>query len=396
MNILFIQRNYNLGGVNVVTATIANRFADEGHHVSLYVFDVDMWGAEHLLSKAIHQYVGVGYNRFYMRNVHLLRKAIRMEKPDLIVNNWALNPYITRTVNWAVALEKIKLHIWSEYHSAPNHNTRAALCDEILASDAVWYKKWIARLKKVVAQYVAKSVLRYTYRNSDGFMVLASGYVADFCRFTGIKPSEKVWAQINPLTINAEHFVLDPSTKQKEILYVGRLDPKNKKVSRMLDVWQLLYETHPDWRLTVLGDGPEFEILQKRIADESIPRVSLEGKKDPVSYYQRASILGLCSDFEGFPLVLGEAMAFGCIPVAYGSVSSIYDIVDDNINGVITSASHGFSAEEMAREMAKLMDNNELLNRMMPQAMQKSKELSVDVIYGQWKQKINERLGMKI
>lgn len=43
----------------------------------------------------------------------------------------------------------------------------------------------------------------------------------------------------------------------------------------------------------------------------------------------------LTSEYEGFPLVLAEAMSFGVIPVVYGSYSAVYDIISDGVDGMI-------------------------------------------------------------
>lgn len=395
MNILFLQRNYNLGGVNVVTATLANRLAAIGYKISIFVFDDCIRGAEHLISKSITQYVGVGYDRLHIRNVNLLRDVINKEKPDLILNNWALNPHFISTIRYALKLSACRPQVWSEYHSAPNRNSQVARCDTLLAGSPGRGKKVAISLKRNWMQHLAQNILRYTYRNSDGFIVLSPSYIEPFCQYIGLKPSGKVWSQINPLTVMSDGFVLNPTAKKKEILYVGRLDPDNKKVSRMLDVWKLLYKNYPEWSLTILGDGPERSILEKRVLDEHLPNVNIEGRKDPVEYYKRASIIGLCSDFEGFPLVLGEAMTFGCVPVAYGSVSSIYDIITHGKDGLIQPTNEGFQPHRMAADMATLMESPDRLYAMMHEAKIKSEQFSLDAIIKQWQDKFEEKIILK-
>ena len=75
--------------------------------------------------------------------------------------------------------------------------------------------------------------------------------------------------------------------------------------------------------------------IENQITNYKLKRVSLEGFKRPDNYYKRASILLLTSEFEGFPLVLAESMSFGVIPVVYGSFSAIYDIIENNKDGII-------------------------------------------------------------
>lgn len=58
-------------------------------------------------------------------------------------------------------------------------------------------------------------------------------------------------------------------------------------------------------------------------------RVVFTGWQDPESFYRDASILCLTSDFEGWGMVLTEAMTFGAVPVAFNSYAAITDIIDD-------------------------------------------------------------------
>ena len=53
---------------------------------------------------------------------------------------------------------------------------------------------------------------------------------------------------------------------------------------------------------------------------------------------KRAPILCMTSNYEGFPMVLVEAMQYGCVPFAFDSFPSLYDIINDGINGVIVPA----------------------------------------------------------
>lgn len=69
--------------------------------------------------------------------------------------------------------------------------------------------------------------------------------------------------------------------------------------------------------------------MEKQVRELKLRNVSFEGFQNPKEYYERASILLLTSEFEGFPLVLPECMSFGVIPAVYGSYSAVYDIVED-------------------------------------------------------------------
>ena len=104
------------------------------------------------------------------------------------------------------------------------------------------------------------------------------------------------------------------------------MDCNQKRVLRILQTWALLEQRYPDWRLTIVGDGPDRVNLENQVFESQLENVSFEGFQNPRGYYERASILLLTSEFEGFPLVLPECMSFGVVPAVYGSYSAVYDI----------------------------------------------------------------------
>lgn len=119
--------------------------------------------------------------------------------------------------------------------------------------------------------------------------------------------------------------------------------------------------------------------------------MAFEGFQSPVTYYKRASILILTSEFEGFPLVLPEAMSFGVVPMTYGSFAAVYDIVDDRKNGaVIPYDSSGFKPQPMAERLAEWMKNPKELEKLALAALEKSRQYSMEYIYEEWMRIFNK------
>jgi glycosyltransferase involved in cell wall biosynthesis len=82
----------------------------------------------------------------------------------------------------------------------------------------------------------------------------------------------------------------------------------------------------------MVGDGPDDEMLRKKISDFNVGHViELPGKlSDTYSAYKRIDIFLLTSDFEGLPLALLEAMSCGCVPV----VSNVGGIKQLDFDGI--------------------------------------------------------------
>ena len=191
--------------------------------------------------------------------------------------------------------------------------------------------------------------------------------------------------QTNPLTINIPSLLPEISQKKKEIIYVGRLDNNQKRIDRILLTWSILMNKFPDWSLLIIGDGKDREMLECKSSELGLQRVSFEGFQQPIDYYKRAEILMLTSDFEGFPLVLAEAMSFGVVPCVYGSYSAVYDIINNNRNGIVLQYNeNGYNAKEMAIRMSELMSDSILYNKMAQEAIKTSRNYSIEKIYYQW------------
>ena len=231
--------------------------------------------------------------------------------------------------------------------------------------------------------------MRYVYNHSDVYEVLSPSFIELFKKFTGIKKPTKLVAQTNPITIDGSvqsEKTANVDKKEKEIIYVGRLDFVQKRVYRVIDTWNYLEERFPDWRLTIVGDGEDRENLENHVKCLGLNRVSFEGFQNPLEYYRRASMLLLTSDFEGFGLVIVEGMAFGVVPFVYGSYPAVYDIIDDGEDGfILPMTDNGYDAAQMAEKMAEVMKNPEKWQLLSKNAITKSNLFSLENVYSQWK-----------
>ena len=162
-------------------------------------------------------------------------------------------------------------------------------------------------------------------KNSDKVILLSEYYIKDYKSLIKKGDFSKLIAITNPLTFN--NIDNNCSNKQNEIIYIGRLDYSQKRVDRVLKVWKLLQADNNDWALTIVGDGADKERLVRLSKDLKLERVTFAGHTNPKSYYQRAKILLLTSNFEGTPMVIPEAMAYGVVPIVMNSFAGVNDII---------------------------------------------------------------------
>ena len=169
---------------------------------------------------------------------------------------------------------------------------------------------------------------------------------------------------------------------EKRVIAVGRLDFQ-KKFDRLVDIWALVNKECPEWRLEIFGQGPDKEILLKQIVERGLSdSISIkEPTRNIVKEYAFSSILAMTSTYEGWGLVLTEAMSVGVPCVAYACKCGPRDIIEDGKNGYIINEG---DKEMFAQRLVELMKNDELRQELGGHARESSRKYNVDNIMEQW------------
>ena len=382
MGILFVLKTFEVGGVEIVTACLANQFVKKGFRVSITAFSDASHSIINMLDEKVKTYTLRGF-RCSKENISLMRCVMLEERVQIVINQWGLPFFPLRTA--LKAANGLGVKFISVYHNTPDRNGRLQSIDDKLAQTNNPLKCMLLNVLRSVFYEITAQGMRWNYYHSDRYVVLSPSFVETFKAFTGIRTTTKLIIQTNPVTIDCGRFEYDIAKKQKEILFVGRLDFCQKRVYRVVDTWAQLESSFPDWHMTIIGDGSERENVEVQAKKLSLQRISFEGFQSPLEYYKRTSLLILTSEYEGFPLVLAEAMSFGVIPVVYGSYSAVYDIISDGVDGMILPYNKkGYDTEFATEKMKELMLDADKRNNLAQAAIITSKRYSVESIVDSW------------
>ena len=388
MNILFFLHRYpNYGGTEKVTTCICNELDSRGykiHIASLYQKSCELMDELHP-TIVFHK---LAYPVLSIPNIKAIRNIINENKIDIIVNQWCL-PFKT-TILLKLASIGLKVKVISVLHGSPDVNMRIIGFKRSYDRSGFILKPLYKILIWAANAFTALN-LRLTYNFSDKYILLSDRFSETFKKMCKLYKASKLTSITNPLTIEntlSEDILLQQ--KKNEILYVGRMDLLNKNVDRIIVVWKDLYKKFPDWKLVLVGDGPDRNYLEKLAIENEIENIDFMGflKEEPIEFYKRASIFMLTSDLEGFGLVITEAMSFGCVPVVYASYPAVYDIIEDGISGFITPAP--YDAEITKLRVINLIEDNDMRRSMSASAIRRSECFLVSNIADKWENLLKE------
>lgn len=168
--------------------------------------------------------------------------------------------------------------------------------------------------------------------------------------------------------------------KEKRILWLSRVDYRQKHAELIIPLWKLLKDRLPDWEFDIVGGGGAFDDLVDQVKKEKIERINLYGKQIPDKYYSRSPIYLMTSSFEGFPNTLIEAQSYGCVPVVFNSYPMVEMIIGSS-NGLMTPT---FDLEAMEEAIIDLVENENRRERMMAEALKNAARFKIENVGEMW------------
>ena len=153
---------------------------------------------------------------------------------------------------------------------------------------------------------------------------------------------------------------------------------KEERGRRNEKIWEM-----ENWTLDIYGQGDQtdYRQLMTELGIDT-DRCHLNGPvEDVVKVYQDSSIFVLSSRFEGFGLVLIEAMACGLPVVSFDCPSGPDEIITDGVDGLLVPSG---DVHTLAEKLMNLMSDKDLRERLGQQARQTVQRYDMEVLANQW------------
>lgn len=257
--------------------------------------------------------------------------------------------------------------------------------------------------RKVMELHQSK-LFHFQY-NRSGLMGMADRYrartderlVRRFDRFVVLTEEDaRMWGEIPGMRVipnaaldlgaagNGADLSVAQNRPEKRVIAVGRLDYQ-KGFDRLIDAWALVQKDgrFADWRLDIFGQGEWKEMLDRKIQKLGIEKSArLDAPvKNIAAEYAASSMLVMSSHYEGFPMVMVEAMSLGLPVVTFDYKCGPKDIIDDGRNGLLVKEG---DIKGLADAMMSLMASPATIRRMSAEARKVTEKYSEEKVMGMW------------
>lgn len=345
MRILQIHNKYRpgWGGEDTVADLEADLLLANGHEVER----LSVWTGE-LEGASLLKIIGAGFGTVWsFRGYRLARKAIESFQPDIVhVHNFF--PLLSPSVYWAANAAGVPV-------VQTLHNYRLTCANALLLRSDKPCEECVGRFPWAALRYRCHSSSFFrtlavtsmnvihqwagTYRNKVQAYIALTGFSKEILVRAGL-PGNRIFIKPN---FTAEPAVL-VSLRSQTVVYAGAIN-RAKGVHLLLNAWAKLKP--PNYKLIILGDGPEREILQSTYSGEStIQWLGSQPRKAVLEYISSSRWLVLPSlAYENFAMSVLEAFSVGT-PVIVPGHGAFAAIVSDKQDGLHFAAGDESSLAE--------------------------------------------------
>ncbi|WP_354682045.1 glycosyltransferase family 4 protein [Cupriavidus necator] len=348
-NICFLTGTLNaMAGAERMTATIANALAELGHNVTI----VSLWDAASqfaLHPRIRHEALFArrpSFKRQYAATVAGIRRHCVEHRIHVLVQVDTMLELFVLPATIGLGLHHIA---WEHCHF-----------DEDLGKPA-------RKVARRLAALFCRQVVVLTERDRSRWL-------------EALRPRSEVVCIANPLPFP---LPAAPAPRaNKTVLAMGRLVAA-KGFDVLLHAWRKVAAQEPDWQLVIHGEGEERPALAALIDKLRLAgRASLPGVcHDPTLAYGQASVFCLSSRYEGFGLVLIEAMAFGLPIVSTDCETGPRELLTPGQDALVVPVE---DADALARALLTVIRQPDLAHRLGAGGRGKAGAFTLEQIAMQW------------
>lgn len=361
---------YMAGGVERVLTLKANYFAEHfGYDITIILTEGKDKPLFYPLSDNINVVnLNIGFEELwncsfikkiivYLKKQRQFRKALTHElmrlRPDITIS------LLRREINFITSIRDGSRKIGELHINRANYRN-------FMANDSNY-------IKNLFAKFWSNNLISHL-KKLDILVVLT-------------QKDREAWTELNNVVVIPDPLSFVPSSisllNEKRVVAIARYSYE-KGIDLLLKAWAIVEKKVPDWQLVVFGDGDR-TIYEKLIDELSIDRTrcQLYGRTNNVEQeYINSGIFVLSSRFEGFGMVLPEAMACGLPVVSFDCPWGPRSIISDGKDGLLVENGN---VDAFALSLSQLMQNPSLCESMAKAGQANVQRFYIEQIAERWK-----------
>ena len=293
----------------------------------------------------------------YLKKQHLFKKRLKQEliriRPDITVS------LLRREINFITSINDGSMKVGELHVNRANYRNfeqgETNMFKNLFAK--YWMRNLVSNLKQL-----------------DKFIVLT-------------EEDRNNWVELDNIEVIPDPLTFSPSSysplTEKRVIAVGRY-VYQKGFDILLKSWSIVETECPEWSLTIIGQGERHK-YEALIDELKIDRThcKLIGPTERIQdEYMSSSLFVMSSRFEGFGMVLVEAMACGLPVVSFDCPCGPKDIIQNKIDGVLVENGN---VDKLAEALIMMIQHPEQRKVMANRAIESVQRFRIDQIAEKWK-----------
>lgn len=359
MKVFFLCKYLSTGGAERVCVDIANGLSERGHQVTILTDIGKEITYPPISSVRLVDCKMTNRYRNVSNNFRQMFKMFRKEKPDVVISIL----YVRSLTAKLASILTCGCPIVASDHSS-------------FERPKGYHLRFVLRLDKFYFNYI------YDY------LTLLTKADLDFLKGRFKNKSRVMY---NPLSFEPLKYI---PNKEKTILAVGRISAwEYKGFDLLIQAWNMIAHKYPDWTLRIIGHGNEKTINFLKNLAPQIKNIEFKSYTTQIKdEYKKASVFVLSSRYEGFGLVLTEAMSQGCACVACDYLGRQSEIVTDNVSGLICEPNN---VSMLAEKIDELLSNTAKREEIQKNAIKALDKFHINNVVMSWENLLIELCDKK-
>lgn len=364
MRICVVCARLSFGGAERVAVLWANGFFRKGHEVMVVSNLLDPITYQLDEGIIVKNLVSTNQNKIikWLSAFKHVRKAVKEFRPDVVIGVMATCSFVSRIATWGMGVPVI----------ATEHDSFERPSSAPMSKMETFTKFYLNRM----------------YQNVTVITQADKDYIQKRLIHVHVLPNPLALLPLSQIPV-----------KTKTVLGVGRLDAWHYKgFDVLIKAWgkinnHLYSNKGENWKLQIAGTGSDESLnYLKRLCKENGVEESVEFlgfRKDVEQLYKQSEIFVLSSRYEGFGLVLIEAMSQGCACVACDYKGRQREIIQDESQGLCCEPD---DVEALAQALSRMMTDEAYRNSVKQNAIERSRYYSVENTTNRWERLLWKRV----